>query len=109
MDGRDRRQERRRRRQATKAARAVIKRTERCAPTPRPQAAPAPALSPVEARRGLVVRLKGTLVRRRVLAALSTPAAAGLVAVTVVAVFAAVALGALLGAALAHRGGGDWS
>jgi hypothetical protein len=94
MDGRDTRQARRWRRR-----------------THKPQAAAASSapgtLSTGSARRGLAARYFGALVQRRALRALTTPAAAGLVAVAVVAVFAALAIGTVIGMAMAqHQGRG---
>lgn len=96
MNGRDRRQERRWRRRRDKLQAA-------------PSVAPAP-LPVGNPRRGLAVRLRAFLVRRHVDRVLSSPALVPVVCVAVVAVFAAVAVGAIIGAALAsrHNGGVDW-
>lgn len=112
-----RREARRRLRAAARTAEAATPPTTPCPSHPgrlhKHQAAPyaAPAPLPVgSARRGLVARLRAVLVRRHLTGALSSPALVPLVAVAVVAVFAAVAVGAIIGAALATRhGGGDWS
>lgn len=78
----------------------------------RRQAGPGPSdatIPPVAPRVGLSARLRATLVHRRISKALSTPAAAALVGVVVVGVLAAIALGAILGAALVGRNNaGEW-
>lgn len=70
------------------------------------QAAPAARALP-RRRRGLVKRAKGTVVRRHIVKALSAPAMAPVVAVLVVATFAAVAVGALIAAAVLAGQRGD--
>lgn len=73
----------------------------------KPQAAPVESAAPLPvagSRRGLVVRWRERAIARRVAGVLSTPAVVALAPVVVGVVLVAVALGVLLGLALAGEG-----